>query len=133
MNAGFVQRLADVILMGRRIEGNRNLRAALEVHTFGDPVPEQHAQYARHGKNQREAEEIPLLAQPIDICVTKQFHLKLQFSVLSSVLSCQFPRPSMTCLPENCELRTSVRSTIRRRVLFLPESRRRSHAKRRPP
>jgi hypothetical protein len=39
-------------------------------------MPEEHAEYTRHGEDQREAKEVPLLAEPVDICVAKQFHEK---------------------------------------------------------
>jgi hypothetical protein len=38
-------------------------------------VPEEHGEDAGHAEDQREAKEVPLLAQKIDICITKKFHV----------------------------------------------------------
>jgi hypothetical protein len=37
-------------------------------------MPEQHRQHAGHAENERKPEEIPLLPEPIDIYLPKQFH-----------------------------------------------------------
>jgi hypothetical protein len=42
-------------------------------------VPEQHGKNASHAEDQREAEEVPLFAQEIDICIAKKFHCVLTF------------------------------------------------------
>src|ERR1017187_9303347 len=83
------QDLADVGLVGRRGELDSDLGAALEVDAAGNAVPEQHAEHASHGKNQRKTEEVPLPAQPIDICVTKQFHLKSDRKSMPRGMPCQ--------------------------------------------
>ncbi len=75
MNAGAVQRRADVVLIRRAVELHRDLGSAAEVDTQRNVVPEQHAQNAGDRKNQGEAEEVPLLPQPVDIDTAKQFHL----------------------------------------------------------
>jgi len=56
------------------IEPDPNLSAALEVHVQRQMVPEKKAEHARDAKQQREGEEVPLLAKPVDINATKQFH-----------------------------------------------------------
>ena len=54
---------------------NRDLGTALEVHAPRNAMPEQHAEHAGDREDQREAEEVPLLTQPVDVCVPKQFHV----------------------------------------------------------
>jgi hypothetical protein len=44
-------------------------------------VPEENRQQAGHTENEREAEEIPLLPQPVDLYVVKQFHLNSVYVV----------------------------------------------------
>ena len=61
----------DVRLM---VELDPHLRTALEVHVQRQMMPEEKAQQARHAEEQREGEEVPFLAKPIDINATKQFH-----------------------------------------------------------
>ena len=79
VRAGAVHRRADVILVRRLVEVHRDLCAALEVYAQRDVVPEQDAQHAGNRKDQREAQEEPLLSKPVDISAAKQFHLKPSF------------------------------------------------------
>jgi hypothetical protein len=37
-------------------------------------MPEQHGKYAGHAEDQRESEEVPLLAEKIYVGITKKFH-----------------------------------------------------------
>src|SRR5260370_104885 len=84
-NPGLIHSLPEVVFIRRLVEGDADLRAALEVDATRDAVPEQHAQHAEDRKNQRKPKEVPLLPKPIDIRCTKQFqtHVLLQLSVVS--------------------------------------------------
>ena len=57
-----------------------NERATLEIDAQRQPVPEEDGQQAGDAKNEREAEKIPLLSQPVDIDFMKKFHAVLRYS-----------------------------------------------------
>ena len=75
MDACPVEYRADVILIGLLGKLHIHQRAAPELHSQGDAVPEKHGKQASHAEDQREAQEIPLLAQEIYVCVAKKFHV----------------------------------------------------------
>jgi hypothetical protein len=53
-------------------------------------MPEQHRTYACDAEDQREGDEVPLLAQEIDIRITKKFHEKPQVSMFQSFMVSKF-------------------------------------------
>jgi hypothetical protein len=75
MQTGAIKGAADfgVIRLISKLEVHK--RAATEINTQRNLVPEEHGEDAGHAEDQREAEEVPLLAQKIDICITKKFHV----------------------------------------------------------
>src|ERR1700722_2265155 len=80
-NASLVHRRTDAIGRRRSVELHVDQRAALEVDAQRNAVPEENGQQASHTENEREAEEIPLLPQPVDLYVVKQFHLNSVYAV----------------------------------------------------
>ncbi len=48
--------------------------AAAKVHVQRQAMPEEDGEQAGNAEDEREAEEIPLLPEPVDFCVMKQFH-----------------------------------------------------------
>ena len=51
-----------------------NQRAAAEIHTPRDVMPEQHGEHTRDAEDQRKGEKIPLFAQKIYVDVVKELH-----------------------------------------------------------
>ena len=49
-------------------------RAAAEVYTQRDTMPERHGKHSGHAEDQREGQEVPLFPEEIDVCVSKKFH-----------------------------------------------------------
>src|ERR1700722_12372227 len=80
-NAGLVHRRTDAVGGRRGVELHVDQRAALEVDAQRNAVPEENRQQAGHTENEREAEEIPFLPQPVDLYVVKQFHLNSVYAV----------------------------------------------------
>src|ERR1700751_2803088 len=62
-----------------------NQRSGAEIDAQRKTMPEQHRADARYAEYQREGDEIPLLAQEIDIRITKKFHALEPFRHASSV------------------------------------------------
>src|ERR1700737_5574658 len=49
-------------------------RAAAEVDTQRNAMPERHGKHSGHAEDQREGQEVPLFPEEIDVCVSKKFH-----------------------------------------------------------
>ena len=49
-------------------------RATAEVDVQRQMMPEKDGKQARYAEDEREAEEIPLLPEPVDFWIMKQFH-----------------------------------------------------------
>ena len=82
MDACLIHCLAHPVGVSRLVRLDIDQGAALEVDTAWNAMPEKHREYARDAENEREAEEIPLLAKPVDLYLAKQFHVeKLRLSV----------------------------------------------------
>ena len=77
-DAGPVDRLAYAVRRRRRVKLHIDQRAALEVDPQWNVAPEKDGQQASHAEDEGEAEEIPLLPQPVDLYVVKQFHLNIR-------------------------------------------------------
>ena len=75
VDAGFIHGGADVVFVGGLIEAHGDVRATLEIHALRDAVPEEHAEDSGYGEDEREAEEVPLLAQPVDVRLLEEFHV----------------------------------------------------------
>src|ERR1700733_4505085 len=80
-DTGLVHSITDAVRRRRRVELDVDQRAALEVDADRNMVPKEDGQQAGHAEDEREAEEIPLLPQPIDVYVVKQFHLNSVYAV----------------------------------------------------
>src|SRR5450759_2597246 len=70
-------------MLNRQVDGGRvggmgvldvDQRAAAEVHTQRDTMPERHGTHSRDAEDQREGQEVPLFPEEIDVCVSKEFH-----------------------------------------------------------
>ena len=61
---------------GRIGELHVHERAAAEIDAQRNAVPEEHRQNAGRAEDQGEGQEVPLLAQEIDIGVAKKLHFK---------------------------------------------------------
>src|SRR5262249_28678585 len=70
----FVQIGTDLLVVGRVSEFYVDQGSTTKIHAQRDPVPEQHGEDAGHAEYEREAEEVPLLAEKIDVGVAKEFH-----------------------------------------------------------
>ncbi len=55
--------------------------AAAEIDVEREVVPEEDGEKAGNAEDQREAEEIPLLSQPVDFWIMKQFHLRFRLQI----------------------------------------------------
>ena len=71
VQAGAVHVVANLVEIGRLRELDVDQRAAAEVHTQRNVMPEQHGTDAGDAEDQREGKEIPLLAEEIDIGIAK--------------------------------------------------------------
>jgi hypothetical protein len=58
-----------------------NQSAAAEVDAQWNAMPEQHRENSRGAEDQREGNEVPLLAKKVDIRITKKFHALEPFFV----------------------------------------------------
>jgi hypothetical protein len=77
VQTGAVGSLANSVHLWRLLEFQVDQGPALEIHTQRQSMPKEHGQQARNAENQREAEKIPLLSQPVDIYFMKKFHAAL--------------------------------------------------------
>ena len=74
MDPSLVHRRTEMVLVRLRRKRHPQLRPALEVHAQRNMVPKQNAHQPRDREDQRKTKEIPLLAQPVDVCALEQFH-----------------------------------------------------------
>jgi hypothetical protein len=79
VQAGFIQVGTDIWDVWGINEFHVHQRAAAEINAQRDLVLEKHGKYASHAEDQREAEEVPLFAQEIDVGIAKKFHFILTF------------------------------------------------------
>ena len=90
-DAALIDRLTDMVLVRSQREAHINEGAALEIHAARHAVPQQHAQNAGGGEDEREGQKEPLAAQPVDIAVAKEFHgfLTLDGQRFAAHLACE--------------------------------------------
>ncbi len=50
-------------------------RPAAEVDTQRYAMPKRHGKQSSHAEDEREGQEVPLLPEEIDICISKKFHM----------------------------------------------------------
>src|SRR5258708_803190 len=62
--------------IGRMRILDENQRAAAEVNAERNTMPECHGKHSRHAEDKREREEVPLLAEKIDVGVAKKFQVQ---------------------------------------------------------
>jgi hypothetical protein len=65
-------------------------------------VPEQHGKNASHAEDQRESEEIPLLAEEIYVWIAKKFHAALPSLILRSQHRLTASRALARLSPRGC-------------------------------
>jgi hypothetical protein len=71
LEPGTIHGTANLTEVGSIGELHVHQRAALEVHSEGNTVPEENREQPSNAEDQGEGKKIPLLAQEIDISVTK--------------------------------------------------------------
>src|SRR6185437_14625214 len=78
MHPDAIGRAANPSLIRHLLKLQIDERAALEVDPKRQAMPEEQRDQARDAEDQREAQEIPLLPQPVDIYFMKKFHALLR-------------------------------------------------------
>src|SRR6185312_3660170 len=73
VEAGIVHGVTDFGVIHRVHELHVHLGAAAKIHAPRHAVPKQERDQTGNAKYQREAEEIPVLPEKIDVCAFKEF------------------------------------------------------------
>src|SRR5262249_12987457 len=90
MESALVQLAADGVDIRRVSELYIHYRPAPEFDAQRNLVPEEHGENAGHTEDQRKAEEVPFLAQEIDVGIAKKFHFVLTFALYAERLAASF-------------------------------------------